>query len=354
MIALLYSFVYFQVTVASNFCQVQGNFVEELPNAINTNNKEASGLVLNSQKNYFFTISDSPESNPLIFVTTNTENPSSTATIKITGIQNAAFNGGYGDWESVATYPCSTNPSQQCILVGDIGHNKVRNKGGVFRSSTQSVRFIEVEEPSATELSSSQVLEKPGKVYSFSYPNGARYDAEAMVVKDNRLFVITKNSLSHTYSHMFEVPSLSDGVELIERAIFKVSYSEVTGAASSPGYLILRTYIGLNFYKWDSLCDDSVRKSKVYQSIDFLERNHGLQEAIEYNSGFIYLAGEGEYTLYRMPCQPAGTPILSPVFTKQCLDDYGGDSQVGATSSTCWNTPTMFVLVMVGMAYWFK
>merc|ERR1712048_1474419 len=135
-----------------------------------------------------------------------------------------------------------------------------------------------------------------------------------MVVKEGRLFVVTKNSDSYEYCHMFEVPKLETGVELVERAIFHVRYSEVTGAASSPGYLILRTYIGLNFYRWDALCDNDVRKSKVYQKIEYLERGHGMQESIEYDSGsqFLYLLGEGSSTLNRMRRSPAASPTLSP------------------------------------------
>merc|ERR1712190_32043 len=124
----------------------------------------------------------------------------------------------------------------------------------------------------------------------------------------------------------FEVPKFQSDVVLVEKAIFQVPHSEVTGAASSPGYLILRTYIGLNFYRWDSLCDASVRQSTVYQSIDYLKRNHGLQEAIAYDASTrsIYLAGEGVSTLYRMQCTPAASPTLSPVFGEACVDDYAG------------------------------
>jgi len=325
--------------------------VEELQNAIDQNNQEVSGLTLNAARTYFFTISDSPESDPFIFVSANTQSPSSTATIRITGIANTGFNGGYGDWESIVSYPCSSNPGRRCILIGDIGHNKVRNKGGTLRTASQSVRFIEVEEPDASELSSGQVLEKPGQEYDVSYPGGLRFDAEAMVVKEDRLFVITKNSASYEYSHMFEVPKLEAGVELVERAIFQVRYSEVTGAASSPGYLILRTYIGLNFYKWDALCDDSVRKSKVYQTIAFLERGHGLQEAVEYDAStqYLYLLGEGSRTLNRMRCAPAASPTLSPAFGALCLDDYNGDASGMSASSGHQPIPCPVLRVILAM-----
>ncbi|CAJ1454203.1 unnamed protein product [Effrenium voratum] len=315
-------------TTADDFCDVHGEFVDELHNAISETNREVSGLALNAVRTHFFSISDSPEGDPRIFITTNTPTPSHAASIKITGIENAGFNGGYGDWEALVSYPCSMDRSRQCIVIGDIGHNKVRDRGGAFRTSAQSVRFIEVEEPSATEISSGQILEKPGSEFKFSYPHGANFDAEAMVVKDGRLFVITKNSDAYDYCHMFEVPALTDGVELVQRAIFRVRYSEVTGAASSPGYLILRTYIGLNFYKWDALCDDAVRKSTVYQSIDFLKRDRGLQEAVEYDAstGNMYLAGEGSSTLYRMQCAPAASQDLRPVFDAQCLDTYAGEA----------------------------
>jgi len=341
--------------VAQDFCNVQGRFVEELGNAIDQNNKEVSGLTLNVARTYFFTISDSPKGDPLIFVTENTQSPRSTATIKITGVANTGFNGGYGDWESIVSYKCSTNPGRHCLLVGDIGHNKVRNKGGALRTDSQSVRFIEVEEPSASELSSGQVLEKPGKAYDFSYPGSHRFDAEAMVVKDDRLFVITKNSASYKYSHMFEVPKLETGVELISRAIFHVRYSEVTGAASSPGYLILRTYIGLNFYKWDALCDNSVRESKVYQTIEFLERGHGLQEAIEYDAStqYLYLLGEGSSTLNRMQCVPAASPTRSPALGALCLDNYDGKATGLSASFGCQlNLCPICRLILVVMAWW--
>merc|ERR1712194_210748 len=210
---------------------------------------------------------------------------------------------------------------------------------------------IEVEEPSAAELASGQTLSKEGKEYSFKYPGGQRFDAEAMVVNTGRLFVITKNSKSYTYSHMFEVPSMKTGMELIEKAIFKVTYSEVTGATSAPSYLILRTYTGLNFYKWDALCDSTVRESKVYQSMDYLKSNHGLQEAIEYDAttGYLYLAGEGKTILYRMQCAPAASPATAPVFTAKCMDNYGGGATKTATTSgsgRCFTCCPVLVIVL--------
>merc|ERR1712083_488799 len=94
-------------------------------------------------------------------------------------------------------------------------------------------------------------------------------------------------------------------------------------------------YIGLNFYRWDALCDSAVRESKVYQTIEFLERGHGLQEAIEYDAStqYLYMLGEGSRTLNRMRCAPAASPTLSPAFGARCLDDYDGKASASSVSS---------------------
>jgi len=150
---------------------------------------------------------------------------------------------------------------------------------------------------------------------------------------------------------------MEDGVQLVARAIFQVKYSEVTGATSSPGYLILRTYVGLNFYKWDALCSSTVRESKVYQLIDYLKSGHGLQEAIAYDSStrYLYLAGEGKSTLYRMQCVPAASPTLSPAFGAQCLDNFGGEAtKATASSSRQLNCCSVAAVMLVMVAGWFS
>jgi len=97
---------------------------------------EASGLCLSTNGKFFYVVNDSPHDQPYIFVFD--KETMKRSIIKIIDIEDNRFNpgsdgSGFGDWEAIAMGSLQGEPH---IVVGDIGQNKVRNKGGVLRTDS--------------------------------------------------------------------------------------------------------------------------------------------------------------------------------------------------------------------------
>eukprot|EP00397_Hematodinium_sp_SG-2012_P038705 GEMP01042144.1.p1 GENE.GEMP01042144.1~~GEMP01042144.1.p1 ORF type:complete len:389 (+),score=55.80 GEMP01042144.1:251-1417(+) len=293
--------------------------------------KEASGLFLSDA--YLYTFSDSPLNEPYVWAINKT-NGVPVRTIKITGITNQRFNGGYGDWEAGVFAKCTSNPEKKCLFIGDIGHNCARMERSTLRTKEQMPRLIEIEEPTDEEFKQAKgdVIEKAGKEYPFTYPNEWLFDAEAMTVdNEGKILLITKgvSGGKFPYSWVFEFPTLTEGkaVMLIEKAVLKVQYSEVTDATNTGDGLALRTYQGINWYKWDEICTSKYETSGVFHSVQKLSKNHGFQEAIAYDipTKKFYLLGEDKATMHTLDCA-AVTTGESPKFQPECKNKFGSDA----------------------------
>lgn len=148
-------------------------------------------------------------------------------------------------------------------------------------------------------------------------------------MKEDRILVVTKNSKQYPYSHMFELPPLVEGkpVSLIERAVFEVRVSEVTDATSTPSYLVLRTYAGLLFYQWDTLCEQTTRNSSTTQPLELLKQGHGIQEAVTFDqtTNTFYFVGEGNADLFYLKCENANpSGELRMQTGGACTEKFGG------------------------------
>jgi len=303
---------------ASRFCKDDPSI--EINGTITGGIDEASALAFNDDHTLLFTINDSPKDRPLLFVLQKKTEWERVQTITVTGIKNTGYNGGFGDWEAIAYTNCPSDRSKKCVLIGDIGDNCARGGRGVLRTDETPARIIEVEEPSVAEVSAG-VLDKPGKEYTFTYPKGP-FDAEAMVVKDGVVFIVTKNSKRYPYSHMFRVGFSTGTATLTEAAVFDIKASQVTDATSTPSHLVLRTYIGLNFYRWDRICDED----EDWHEIEYLqkEKDRGQHEAVAFHieENTFFFLGERSWNLYTMFCPDAVTDAKSPPPT--CADRFNG------------------------------
>lgn len=284
----------------------RGNFCQGNPEPYGgkldaTSLGEASGLCMSSNGTHFYVINDSPGDQALIFVFE--KNTLKRSIIEVTGVKQTGFNpqngAGYGDWEAVAVGVMPDNPDQPCIIIGDIGHNKVRNMGGTLRTDAQQTRLIYVEEPTEDELSNSSRMEKPGTEYPIQYGNNLKFDAEAMTVVGDSVYIITKNVREgDKKSYVYACPhaSLRKGrnTTLECKGEMTIPYSEVTDASVTTNLLALRTYQGVNFYDLSDLRRGSDATLLGYQKLDDIAR-YGAQEAMTYDpqTQCFFFLGEG-------------------------------------------------------------
>lgn len=285
---------------------------------------EASGLCLSTNGKFFYVVNDSPHDQPYIFVFD--KETMKRSIIKIIDIEDNRFNpgsdgSGFGDWEAIAMGSLQGEPH---IVVGDIGQNKVRNKGGVLRTRQQQTRLIYVKEPTEDEIVNSRdhggVLSEYGHEFEIQYSSrNHQFDSEALAIIDDFVFIISKNSIKYNKSSIYMIEQSS----LIPKDFFddddkrelntmhcvgrmRIPQSEVTDAFMTDKLLALRTYAGIHLVQLSSLdlkCErkDHVVKIDSFRSLQEI-KYEGLQEAMCYDhrNNFIYLLGEGSKKMFEV------------------------------------------------------
>jgi len=271
-----------------------------------TDCEEASGLAVSTHNKYIYMANDSPEDKSYIFCYEKA-NPKNRTVIEVTGIANPHFNGGYGDWEALAVSTHPQNPKMKCIVIADIGHNRARVEQGKFRTDEQQTRLIYVEEPTEQEFKKSvgKIIQKPGVEFPFQYTDkNLKHDAEAIAIVDDNVMVITKNNRSGD-KRCYVYCAHNQNLKPNELNVFALvgqlmcEFSEVTDAFATPHLLVLRTYVGINFYAMSDLNpgkDAPIRGCHKLQEL----RDRGQQEAIAYDSvdKKIFLIGEGSKEMF--------------------------------------------------------
>eukprot|EP00397_Hematodinium_sp_SG-2012_P045668 GEMP01051372.1.p1 GENE.GEMP01051372.1~~GEMP01051372.1.p1 ORF type:complete len:304 (+),score=67.82 GEMP01051372.1:382-1293(+) len=161
---------------------------------------EASGLTMSRLfPDIFYTMNDTPEQ-PAIFALR--KNGSLVATYTL-DIRKEGFGvTGWGDWESLAMARC-TDSERHCFYVADSGHNCVREKCPFLRKLAPSL--IQFSEPTSLRDQLLQARRQP-----FAFPNNQRFDAEALLAHDDRLWLLTKENDSQ--SHVFAFPAFGANV----------------------------------------------------------------------------------------------------------------------------------------------
>jgi hypothetical protein len=176
-----------------------------------------------------------------------------------------------GDWEDISSGPCG---DRSCLYLADIGDNDGK------RASIRVVRFPEPRERD-------HLADAP-EVFEGKYPDGP-HDAEAAVVlPDNRLFVITKDKFALVYRFPLE----AGRVTTLERAAV-LPLNNVTDAdASSDGRRIaVRTKDQVVFYRTSQLLNGDVEHGAAVSTGELGEVQG---EGVAFGpSGIVALAGEG-------------------------------------------------------------
>jgi len=279
-----------------------------------TDCEEASGLAVSSHKKYLYINNDSPEDKPYIFCYEKA-NPRNRTVIDVTGIGYPHFNGGYGDWEAlgVGVHP---QTRKNCIIIADIGHNRARVNQGKLRTEDQQTRLIYVEEPTEREFKNAvgKTIQKPGVDFPFQYTDkNVKHDAEAMAICGDNVIIITKNTRDGdkrcfvycAYNSVL-VPNALNVFTVIGQVY--TDFSEVTDAFATPEVLVLRTYVGINFY---AMCDMVPGQDAPIRGCHKLQelRDRGQQEAIAYDDveKMIFFIGEGSPEMFCIPWDASST-----------------------------------------------
>ncbi|MGQ0560497.1 MAG: hypothetical protein ACT443_01330 [Gemmatimonadota bacterium] len=182
------------------------------------------------------------------------------------------------DWEDIAAARCG---SDDCLYIADIGNN----------TQTRATRAIyRVIEPLLTDRSTTAPVR-----FSFRMPDKA-HDAEAVIVLDDEMYVITKGRSGPVTVFAFPTPLRADTtVELKPIAQLTAGLVQlpdmVTGAAVVPGTrtVAVRTYSGFQFYRLDG-----VQVTPVYdQPYDLRPLDEPQGEGIAVRAdGAIFLVSE--------------------------------------------------------------
>jgi hypothetical protein len=199
------------------------------------------------------------------------------------------------DWEAVAIGPCGT---RSCIYIADIGDNEAKRR---------RITIYQVPEPgnaTGTAIVSG--------VFHATYPDGA-HDAEALVIADGRLHVITKGETGPVAVYRFPAqlqPTATVPLERVGMLSSKTAAaSRITDASVSPDgqWVVLRSRSALGFYRASDVL--AGRSAPVF-SVDVTRLREPQGEGVAFGAGnTIFLAGEGGQkgqagTFARFSCVP--------------------------------------------------
>jgi hypothetical protein len=183
------------------------------------------------------------------------------------------------DWEAIAVGPCGT---RSCIYIGDIGDNEAKRR---------RITIYQVPEPenaSGTAIVSG--------VFHATYPDGA-HDAEALLIADGRLYVVTKGETGPVAVYRFPAQLQATATMPLERVGMLSSKtaaeSRITDGSVSPDgqWVVLRSRSALGFYKVSDVL--AGRSSQVF-GVDVTSLKEPQGEGVAFGAGnTIFLAGEG-------------------------------------------------------------
>ncbi len=183
------------------------------------------------------------------------------------------------DWEGLAVGPCG---NRSCLYIGDIGDNNANRKRVTI------YRLPEPEQPNGTAAVS--------EVFHATYPDGA-HDAEALVVADGRLYIVTKGETGPVAIYRFPAKLEAGGTMKLERVAELApradAQSRVTDASASPDgrWLVLRSRSTLFFYRAAELF---AGKTRVAATVDVRPLKEAQGEGVAYGAdAMVFLAGEG-------------------------------------------------------------
>jgi len=177
------------------------------------------------------------------------------------------------DWEDVSAARC---PSGDCLYVADIGDNSL---------SRRRIQIYRVPEPAPDEAATPRP-----DIFSVAYPDGA-HNAEALVVIDEALFIITKDRVAGLYR---SPPLVGDTREITLERIGELGLLGVTDAEASPDgrVVVVRTSDDVVFYRTEDAIHGGAAPSAARIPIGPLNEAQGEGVAWDGN-GTLYLASEG-------------------------------------------------------------
>jgi hypothetical protein len=269
---------WFWVVFSLLFSQVKAQEVlAELPTVID----ESSALIC-VQDSLFITLNDSG-GDPVLFVINERAELLHTSTV---------LHAKNVDWEALAT------DGEQRIFIGDIGNNK-NNRNNLAIYTVDLAQVLTKDTVSAEKI-------------SFSYPDQEAFppvdsllyfDAEAMVYRDDSLFIFTKNR-TIPFDGIAKVYGLSitPGNQVAKKypdiQLRPTHWTEdcITDATLHGDTLYLLTYSKIYTF---------VRDNNTYTEISEYRIEYPTQlEAICFRNGYLYLTDEktrlGEPKLYRV------------------------------------------------------
>jgi hypothetical protein len=222
--------------------------------------REASGVAVSrATPGALWTINDSGE--PVLY---KLGSSGKIARIAVTG-------GQVRDWEDLAIAGCATG---DCLYIGDIGDN---------RSSRPRITIYRVPEPADGALAT-----KPAEIFHATYAD-TPHDAEALLVLNDQLFVITKETPSRIYQ---STGPLTAGAT-IKLALVRPLNDRVriTGAAVSPDgrWVALRSNAMLMLFTREAFI-----KGGPPIKIDLTSLKEPQGEGVAFGTaGDVYLVSEG-------------------------------------------------------------
>lgn len=260
----------------------QEKYIAHLPSDLN----ESSGLVI--YEKFFISMNDSGNDAELIVFNKKGE------LIQRVRIENATNS----DWEAL------TLDSKGNLYIADIGDNANKRKGVVI----YIVPVKEVVAPMSTRVKAKRIeVTYAEKKKSPPSDDQLYYDAEAIVHRNDSLFIFTKNRTKpfDGESHVYGFPDQPGSYSVTRYATIQLPptnwmENSVTDATRCNMNIYVLTYRYIYTYTW---------KGKTFHEVDRVEMNFATQkEALFYYKGSLYLTDEksplGKPRLYRLKLEP--------------------------------------------------
>lgn len=227
------------------------------------------------------------------------------ATVKLSGATAL-------DWEDIAVGACSSGSSKSCVYVGDIGSSA--SNFSTRPGSPPSWQVYSFPEPK--KLKNATVT--PSR-FTFVYPGGIQWDAEAMLVdpQTGQIYIFTKRS-GRTDVWKFPVVNPQHGatytltflrtIDILALDLTSIDpeLTKVTGASAHPcsGRFLLKTYGGnFEFRSAGSLAQAVVAPDAVVKLADTAPTRQ--EEAISYQQD-----GTGLLTVDELRTSGSGFRIM--------------------------------------------
>ena len=229
---------------------------------------ESSALI--KYKCHFITLNDSGNE-PKLFIFNKKAEITHTCFIK--NAENI-------DWEAL------TYDGETYIYIGDIGNNDNKRKD----LTIYKVKMEEVLEKDT--IAAEKIFFSYPEQYQFPpYKTALYYDAEALIVKDKKLFIFTKNRTVpfDGISKVYALPTESGEYQASLQKDLKLlptnwREESITDASYYDGELYILTYSKIYMFKWEN--EEWVQKK------EYLLDSFSQKEGIAVDKKFIYITDE--------------------------------------------------------------